>query len=292
MWQKYSHQEGGHMNRSSLHLEPLCCASHFINEEHSNKHSRLPHSHPDFSELFYVYRGRGTYLVNTSSYPINEGDIVICNAGILHGEKREDARRVRSYSIGIKNLQLPDLPENWICSSNALPVVSCGSLSSHVREIFQLIYKLDTGGAQTEAICDSLAKSLILITRHLLEERGELAISKNPSAAHATAERVRNYLNQHSHEALTLAEIADVLKVNKYYLAHTFKLEYGISPIQYTMVRRIGEAQGYLMDSGLPIGDIADMLGFSSVAHFNSTFSKYVGLSPGKYRESFKNMEE
>ena len=58
------------------------------------------------------------------------------------------------------------------------------------------------------------------------------------------------------------------------------------------MERRIGEAQGYLMDSSIPIGDIADMLGFSSTAHFNSMFNKYVGIPPGKYRDSFKNMEE
>ncbi len=275
-----------------LYKDPICCASHFINEEHSNKHSRLPHSHSDFSELFYVYKGSGTYIVDTNSYNIKEGDIVICNEGILHGESPESIRSVRSYSIGVKNLKFKDLPENWICSKTTIPVVSSGSLATNIKEIFQLIYKLTDGGTQFNDVCNSLSKSLILITRQLLDERGDREPNAPKSSAHATAERVRNFLNEHSHEALTLDKIAETLKINKYYLAHSFKAEFGVSPIQYTMERRIGEAQGYLMDSELPIGDIADMLGFSSTAHFNSTFNKYVGISPGKYRDSFKNMKE
>ncbi|MGI6041552.1 MAG: AraC family transcriptional regulator [Candidatus Alectryocaccobium sp.] len=279
-------------NSNSLETDPVCCACHFINEEHNSKHGRLPHSHNDFLELLFIYKGSGKYIVDTTTYTVSEGDIVICNAGTLHGESPDGTRHVRSYSIGVKNLKLKKLPENQICDKDIVPVVSCGVITSNVKEIFQLIYRLTDGGTKQNDICDSLAKSLILLTKQLIDERGNLEVSKSVSSAHATAERIRFYLNEHSHEALSLSEIADALNLNKYYLAHTFKSEYGISPIQYTMERRIGEAQGYLMDSTLPIGDIADMLGFSSTAHFNSMFSKYVGIPPGKYRDSFKNMEE
>ena len=33
---------------------------------------------------------------------------------------------------------------------------------------------------------------------------------------------------------------------------------------------------------------IADMLGFSSICHFNTMFKKYTGTPPGKFRQSFK----
>ena len=32
---------------------------------------------------------------------------------------------------------------------------------------------------------------------------------------------------------------------------------------------------------------IADMLGFSSICHFNAMFKKYTGTPPGKFRQSF-----
>ena len=59
-------------------------------------------------------------------------------------------------------------------------------------------------------------------------------------------------------------------------------------PMQYVMKRRIGEAQGFLMNTSIPIAEIADTLGFSSICHFNTMFKKYTGTPPGKFRQSFK----
>lgn len=272
--------------------ELICCTSHFINEEHNIKHIRLSHCHNNYSELFFVCKGEGKYIVDSMVYDVTEGDIVICNAGILHGENLESWHHVRSYSIGITNFVIRGLPQNWICPLDTIPVVSSGHLAQSIKEIFRLIYKLTDCGSRTNTACNSLAKGLLLITRQLIDERCAGSVPRNYSPSHAAAERIRLYLNDHSHEALTLSDIAGALKLNKYYLSHVFKAEYGISPIQYAMERRLGEAQGYLMDSDMPIGDIADMLGFSSTSHFNSMFNKYVGISPGKYRESIKNMEE
>lgn len=44
------------------------------------------------------------------------------------------------------------------------------------------------------------------------------------------------------------------------------------------MKRCIGEMQDMLMHTVTPIAEIADMLGFSSICHFNAMFKKYTGL--------------
>ena len=78
------------------------------------------------------------------------------------------------------------------------------------------------------------------------------------------------------------------LRVSEYYLAHVFKQEFGVPPMQYVMKRRIGEAQGILMHTETPIAEIADTLGFSSICHFNAMFKKYTGTPPGRFRQSFR----
>ena len=50
------------------------------------------------------------------------------------------------------------------------------------------------------------------------------------------------------------------------------------------MKRCIGEMQDMLMHA---VTLIADMLGFSSICHFNAMFKKYTGTPPGKFRQSF-----
>ena len=61
-------------------------------------------------------------------------------------------------------------------------------------------------------------------------------------------------------EPITLRMVAEQLRVSEYYLAHVFKQEFGVPPMQYVMKRRIGEAQGILMHTETPIAEIADTL--------------------------------
>lgn len=284
------------MNLLSTHLRdkriPQYYTCHFINEEHNNKHSRLPHVHDDFLELFYVYSGEGRYQVDNNSYDIKEGDLVICNAGVLHGESPADTRHVRSYSVGISNVAFLGLPDNQLCDADTNPVLSCGMLSGQIGEIFRLIYLLSSDTKNLKETCNTLSISLLLLTYEMVLSRDRNAAIHTRSSASATAYRVRRYLDAHYREALTLSDIAKALHINEYYLAHAFKDEFDQPPIQYMMKRRIGEAQGLLMDTSIPIGDIAEYLGFSSVSHLNTMFNKYVGIPPGKYRQSMKNMEE
>lgn len=53
------------------------------------------------------------------------------------------------------------------------------------------------------------------------------------------------------------------------------------------MKRCIGEMQDMLMHAVTLIAEIADMLGFSSICHFNAMFKKYTGTPLGKFRQSF-----
>lgn len=122
-------------------LSPKCINCYFMNEYHSQQHSFLPHMH-DYLELFYVYQGKGQYMVNGNLYHIKKGDIVICNAGVLHGKDAVEANHLRSYSIGITNLALHNLPDNWLCDRKTIPVFSCGMLTEQVGELFRLLYLL------------------------------------------------------------------------------------------------------------------------------------------------------
>ena len=48
--------------------------------------------------------------------------------------------------------------------------------------------------------------------------------------------------------------------MNKYYLSHSFKREYGISPINYMITRRIEESKYLLAETNLSMSQIAQLL--------------------------------
>jgi AraC-like DNA-binding protein len=263
-----------------------------IDRKSNKKQSHLPHVHNDFLELFYVCSGEGQYMVNNRSYTIKAGDIVICNAGVIHGEEPELVKQIYSYSIALSNIKLNKLPPNTLTGEDENPVISCGNLSTLVEQLMHLLHLLSLDPEHLKETCDYLAGSMYSLTTALLESRARHETALIKETPSALARRARHYLNAHYFEPLTLHEIAERLNVNEYYLSHVFKEEYGIPPMKYVIKRRIGEAQDLLMHKSMPVAEIADSLGYSSVCHFNSMFKKYVGMSPGQYRKSFRHDDE
>jgi len=165
-----------HFLSTHLHSDkiPQFCGSHLITEEHSSKHAVLPHTHENFLELYYVYSGEGRYMVNNQFYDVKEGDIVICNAGVLHGEDPNESRHCRSYSVAISNVAFLGLAENQLCDAQTEPVLSCGMLTPQIGEIFHLIYLLSYDKKNLNETCNSLALSLLLLTYEMLLSRSRL----------------------------------------------------------------------------------------------------------------------
>lgn len=61
--------------------------------------------------------------------------------------------------------------------------------------------------------------------------------------------------------------------------------------MHYAIRRRLGEAQSLLIMTNRSITDIALSIGFGSQSQFYNIFKKYIGMSPGKYRETYGNFQ-
>lgn len=237
-----------------------------IDRNDNNRQSILPHIHENRLELFYVCSGNGQYMVDNRYYPIGKGDIVICNQGV----------------------QVEGLPPNCLIAAGEYPVVSCGQLAAQVGETMRLLYLLSADTDNLGAVCSSLAEAMLNLTDALLCSRVQQRENDGSQIPSVLAHRVRRFLDSHHREPITLRMVAEQLRVSEYYLAHVFKQEFGVPPMQYVMKRRIGEAQGILMHTETPIAEIADTLGFSSICHFNAMFKKYTGTPPERFRQSFR----
>ena len=115
-----------------------------------------------------------------------------------------------------------------------------------------------------------------------------------PEGASLTGNRqcaaIRRYIDLHFKEALTLDFLAEEAHMNKYYLSHAFKREYGISPINYLNYRRIEESKYLLAETDLSLSQISQLLGFSSLSYFSQVFRKTQSQSPLEYRQNAKRI--
>ena len=95
---------------------------------------------------------------------------------------------------------------------------------------------------------------------------------------------IRRYIDNHFKEDLTLDHLAELAHLNKYYLSHSFRREFGTSPISYLISRRLDESRFLLRKTDYSLSLIAEILGFSSLSYFSQCFRREEGISPTEYR--------
>ena len=78
--------------------------------------------------------------------------------------------------------------------------------------------------------------------------------------------------------------------MNKFYLSHAFKRQYGVSPINYMISKRIEESKYLLAETDLSMTQIAQLLGFSSLSYFSQVFRRTQSVTPMEYRQSQKGL--
>lgn len=97
------------------------------------------------------------------------------------------------------------------------------------------------------------------------------------------------YVCQHYREKILLDDIADHLHISPTYLSRIFSREMKIRLQEYISQFRVERAANLLKYSGESISGIGDYVGFPSQSYFGNTFKKYMGMTPGQYREKYQN---
>ena len=72
------------------------------------------------------------------------------------------------------------------------------------------------------------------------------------------------------------------------YFRKLFKMEYGISPKEYVIRRRLKYATSLIMSGYYTLQNISEMCGYNDYKHFSVEFKKIIGVSPSKYTYNYK----
>ncbi len=97
--------------------------------------------------------------------------------------------------------------------------------------------------------------------------------------------RVRDHIDRHYTEPLTLDHLAAVGAVSKFHLVRCFAAVYGETPIRYLTRRRVERAQDLLRAANLTVSEICMAVGFASLGSFSMRFKQLVGEAPTAYRD-------
>ena len=150
-------------------------------------------------------------------------------------------------------------------------------------KIFQLIEEIQMERYGRDARVPVLVNDLILhLNREIYEEEHPVKIREEN-----LYQNLIYYIEQNLEEDLSLEKLSSAFFVSRYYIAHIFKEQAGISVHQYILKKRMQACREAIL-GGENISKVYERYGFQDYSSFYRAFRKEYGMSPKEYREEQK----
>jgi AraC-like DNA-binding protein len=262
--------------------------SHMIRKDFYDQ--RKSHHHEKMYEIYYLLSGERNYFIEDRVLIARKGDLVIINKKEMHHTADRSVpgheRLLLNFSDAFVRLareyeEMPLLP--FSCGSGVLRL-SREEQSAVEHLLFKMMEELKGKPTGFELYVGALLTELLLLIHRWGGQQGNQESSSEDSV-HGKITLIARYLAANYKEDITLARLSEQFFISPYYLCRIFKKLTGISVVNYIQIVRVREAQRLLAETEKKIIHIAEMVGYSSVGHFNRIFKKIALIPPLKYRK-------
>jgi len=248
--------------------------------------------------LLYIISGQATIDIQNQHYSLNPGSMFYCCKGSIYNLESEHIEYLcLNFDLTQQDSHHTELyPRIHLTNSSSessieKPFVSdCPFLGSHLFIENALIYARTVEAIIKEHYHKKLlyreASSSLL--KSLLAELHRHCQYSSPGSADAITKTIE-YIDSHYSEQINNHTLAELTGYHEYYLNRLFLKHMNISLHQYIIRIRIQEAQKMLLNTNMPLAEIALQTGFNSNTHFSTYFKQFTGSSPSVFRKLFKN---
>ncbi|RSK29111.1 DNA-binding response regulator [Bacillus sp. HMF5848] len=132
------------------------------------------------------------------------------------------------------------------------------------------------------------AQEVVDVLSEYIEKVKECIQTKHGQAQNPNMQLIKEYVEAHYAESLTLTEVAKHFHFNPSYLSSFFSAHNNESFVEFLSRVRIDKATKLLANHDIAISDVGEMVGYSDHSYFCKVFKKIKGQSPSQYRRKKK----
>jgi AraC-like DNA-binding protein len=252
------------------------------------------HYHPEFDILLSLKDHRGRYISGDHIGALERGTLIMNGPNIphaLHSGKPDDEDWERP-SLAVIQFSEMSLGREFLDRHELKPV---RDFLQSARYGFEFFGETRTRAAEWILEMSDLGELERLI--HLLKllrwmaDSDEKRVLASPAYSPSLRERDISRLDQvirHLHERMAqpirLEEVAKVAGLAPKSFCRFFRANTGKTLIEYVNALRIGESCRLLLETTVPVTEIAFRVGFNNLSNFNRRFRELKGLSPREFR--------
>jgi AraC-like DNA-binding protein len=158
-------------------------------------------------------------------------------------------------------------------------VIDIGSDTPIIR-LWDRIYRI----SQARAFADSYHNSLLAY--ELLMEINRWAAQESPHRTEdAQLQESIKWIHGNFHKPIGLDDVVRTTSFSRTYFTRLFIAQTGETPMKYLARVRIENAANLLIQTSLPVEEIARYCGFRNGNYFGKVFRKVTGAAPGDFRK-------
>lgn len=261
---------------------------HQIGELYCEAGFSIPRHEQWCHEISYIISGRGTFTFDGQAHAVKEDDLVITPLHCVHSIQTsggdplrfayigfdldactgEDYEALRSFYQRPPQLILPGRPDVL------LAFTKCLEEFYHPQPQGELVI-----GGYVRQILVGVSRQAVRKGASPPIARGRM---QGPGQAVYAALR---YIEEHLFALPDIRAMAGELGYSHCYLSHVFRERTGMTLQQYIARKKAEKAEELLRHVGLPVGRVAEALGYASVQSFSAAFKRVRGVSPTAWME-------
>ena len=248
------------------------------------------HWHTDLFELTVVTDGIGTVTTNGVPVRVEKGDIYLSLPSDAHKIESDSKDLLKfdffAFTCDIETLcnELERIAKNHHLSNKRI------FRNDQIRRLIgNAIAELNDSKEHSDELLAAIFRQIIIYTIRGFSNIQPSVYPSTVAAAEILCYKIMNYIDTHLYTIKNLTELSEITDYSYGYLSAIFKKTTNNSIIDYYHKRKLETARALLIEDGLKIVEIADMLNYSSVYAFSKAFTKHFGYSPRNYRDNEKN---
>ncbi len=209
------------------------------------------------------------------------GTLLLAQTGLLDGRRATTAWWLeRPFRRRFPKI---DLDANALLVEDKRLMTS-GAMTAHLSMAVHLIERY--AGPHLAGSC---AKTMLIDagpnSQTPYQELFDNEYSRDPVVAKA-----QYWLQNHLSETIEQKALADHLNVSQRTLIRRFKQELDTTPLAYLQAVRIEAAKRLLENTGDPLAEIIERVGYLDASSFSRLFRKMTGVTPHAYRQRFNRL--
>ena len=234
-------------------------------------------------QIIYIAAGEGHFILNGQEVIVPAGNMVLYQPKQQQKYFYYGKDRTQVWFVHFTGRQVKSILKHYEIPLDGY-ILHTG-ISREYEECFRKmrdeLIKCSWG---YEEMLTYLFRELMLLVHRRMTE----AMPQVSGFIQEEIDRAKPYFEEHYNEEISIEQYAASRSMSTSWFNRSFRGTVGTSPMKYILEIRIRNAQTLLETTDYSVANIASMIGYDNPMYFSRMFRKAKGMSPAKYRKTYR----